>query len=130
MAALGCFISRLGERALPFFKIMKQSDTFKWTPEAAAAFEDLKKYLTSPPVKVVPRPLEHLLIYLAATPQTASAALVVEREELIPAKESTASPSPKPPDEGKAPSALTKAALPDKENHSIISREPPRGGGV
>jgi hypothetical protein len=54
MAALGHFISRLGERALPFFKIMKHSSTFKWTPEALAAFEDLKRYLTSPPILVAP----------------------------------------------------------------------------
>ena len=49
MASLGRFISKFGERALPFFKIMKRSDPFKWTPEVAKAFEDLKKYLASPP---------------------------------------------------------------------------------
>ena len=42
MAALGRFISLFGNKALPFFKIMKQSGYFKWTPEAAAAFEGLK----------------------------------------------------------------------------------------
>ena len=35
MASLGRFISKFGERALPFFKIMKRSGPFKWTPEAA-----------------------------------------------------------------------------------------------
>ena len=54
LAALGRVISRLGERALPFFKIMKRSSSFNWTPEAAAAFEDLKRYLTSPPILVAP----------------------------------------------------------------------------
>jgi hypothetical protein len=34
MAALGCFISKLGEKCLPFFKILKKSDKFKWTDEA------------------------------------------------------------------------------------------------
>ena len=34
MASLGRFISKFGESALPFFKIMKRSGTFKWTPEA------------------------------------------------------------------------------------------------
>ena len=62
MAALGRFISRLGERALPFFVIMKRSGTFKWTPEAAAAFEDLKRYLASPPIMVSPQPHEPLLL--------------------------------------------------------------------
>src|SRR5664279_5137147 len=60
MAALGRFISKLGERALPFFKIMKRSGTFKWTPEAATTFDDLKRYLESPPVMVAPRTREPL----------------------------------------------------------------------
>jgi hypothetical protein len=68
MASLGRFISKFGERALPFFKIMKKSGTFKWTPEADKAFEDLKKYLASPPIMVAPRPGEHLKLYLSATP--------------------------------------------------------------
>ena len=40
IAALGHFISRLGERALPFFKIMKRTGPFKWTLEADQAFQD------------------------------------------------------------------------------------------
>ena len=52
MAVLGRFISRLGERALPFFKIMKQSGSFEWTPEAAVTFEELKHYLASAPIMV------------------------------------------------------------------------------
>ena len=45
------------------------------------AFQDLKKYLTSPPVMVAPRPQEPLVLYLAATPYSTSAALVAVREE-------------------------------------------------
>ena len=48
VTALGCFISKLGEHSLPFFKIMKKKGPFEWTPEADRAFQDLKKYLTSP----------------------------------------------------------------------------------
>ena len=66
MAPLERFISRLGERALPFFKIMKRTGTFEWTPEANAAFEELKHYLASPPIMVAPRTHEPLLLYLAA----------------------------------------------------------------
>ena len=68
VAALGRFISRLGERALPFFKIMKHTGTFEWTPEADTAFEELKRYLASPPIMVAPRTHEPLVLYLAATP--------------------------------------------------------------
>ena len=78
---LGRFSSKLGERALQFFKLMKKKGSFEWTPEADAVFEDLKRYLTSPLVMVAPRPLEPLVLYLATTPQSASAALVAVREE-------------------------------------------------
>ena len=58
VTALGRFISKLGERALPFFKLMKKKGPFEWTEEADKAFQDLKKYLTSPPVMVAPCPQE------------------------------------------------------------------------
>ena len=54
---------------------------FEWTEEADKAFQDLKRYLTSPLVMVAPRPQEPLVLYLAATPYSASAALVAVREE-------------------------------------------------
>ena len=81
VTSLGRFISKLGERALPFFKLMKRKGPFKWTPEADATFEDLKRYLTSPLVMVALRPLEPLVLYLAATPHSASVALVAVRKE-------------------------------------------------
>jgi hypothetical protein len=34
MAALNRFISKLGERGLPFFKLLKHQEKFVWTPEA------------------------------------------------------------------------------------------------
>jgi len=42
MVALNRFISRLAERGLPFFKLLKGQEKFKWTEEANAALEDLK----------------------------------------------------------------------------------------
>src|SRR4051812_23971074 len=60
---------------------MKRKGPFEWSKEADKAFQDLKRYLTSPPVMVAPRPTEPLLLYLAATPYSASAALVAVREE-------------------------------------------------
>jgi hypothetical protein len=80
MAAIGCFIPRSGEKALPFFKLMKHTRKFKWTPEADKAFSELKRYLTSPPIIVAPRPREPLLLYIAATPRTASIGLVAKRD--------------------------------------------------
>ena len=94
MTALGRFISKLGERALPFFKLMKKKGSFEWTPEADWAFQDLKKYLTSPPVMVAPRPREPLVLYLAATPYTTSAALVVAERSARPRPPSHSRPRP------------------------------------
>ena len=52
----------------------------EWTPEAEAALQDLKKYLSSTPILVAPKPQEPLLLYLATTNQVVSAALVAQRE--------------------------------------------------
>src|SRR5438132_6750273 len=38
MAALSRFVSHLGERAMPFYKLLKKQDKFRWTPEAQRAF--------------------------------------------------------------------------------------------
>jgi hypothetical protein len=42
LASLSRFISRLAERALPFFKILRKSGPFAWTEEAEQAFQELK----------------------------------------------------------------------------------------
>nr|ABB47110.1 retrotransposon protein, putative, Ty3-gypsy subclass [Oryza sativa Japonica Group] len=81
MAALSRFVSRLGERGMPFFKLLKKTDNFQWGPEAQKAFEDFKKLLTTPPVLASPHPQEPLLLYVSATSQVVSRVLVVEREE-------------------------------------------------
>ena len=46
VAAMSQFISKFTERALPFFKILKKAGPMEWTPEAEAALQDLKKYLS------------------------------------------------------------------------------------
>jgi hypothetical protein len=81
MAALGCFISKLGEKGMPFFKLLKKSDKFKWTNEADQELEELKTFLTTPPVMVPPTPKETLLLYISASTQVVSATLVAKRPE-------------------------------------------------
>jgi hypothetical protein len=57
---------------------MKKSDKkFKWTEEADVVFSQLKKVLSTPPVLVVPKEREPLLLYIAATHQVVSMVLVV-----------------------------------------------------
>src|SRR5664279_715810 len=50
LAALSRLIAKLGERALPFYKLLKKSDKFEWTPKAKTAFPDLKRALSTKPV--------------------------------------------------------------------------------
>ena len=67
VAALSRFISKSVECAFPFFKVLKKAGPVKWTPEAEAALQDLKRYLSSTPILVVPKPQESLLLYIAVT---------------------------------------------------------------
>jgi hypothetical protein len=81
MAALNRFISKLGERGLPFFKLLKHQEKFVWTPEADQALAQLKDFLSKPPVLTTPHKKEQLLLYLAATTHMVSTAIDVERQE-------------------------------------------------
>ena len=80
VAALSRFISRLGEKAIPLYKLLKKTD-FLWNQEADAAFEALKKQLPEAPILAAPGPKEPILLYVAAGPQAVSAVVVVERKE-------------------------------------------------
>jgi hypothetical protein len=81
MAALNRFISKRGERGLPFFKLLKHQEKFVWTPEADQAVAQLKDFLSKPPVLTTPRKAEQLLLYLAATTHVVSTAIIIERQE-------------------------------------------------
>jgi dsDNA-binding SOS-regulon protein len=81
MAALGRFISKLGEKGLTFFKMLKKSNMFKWMDEADQALEELKTFLTTSPVMVPPAPKDTLLLYISTSTQVVSAVLVAERPE-------------------------------------------------
>ena len=48
IAALNRFVSRAMDKCLPFFRALKKF--FKWTAECQQAFEELKAYLSSPPL--------------------------------------------------------------------------------
>jgi hypothetical protein len=78
LAALSRFISKLGEKALPFYRLLRKTDKFTWTEEAHAAFNDLKHHLSMSPVLLTPREKEPMLLYIAATNQVVSSALVVK----------------------------------------------------
>jgi hypothetical protein len=79
MAALGSFISKLGEKGLPFFKLLKKSERFEWKDEADQAIKELKTFLMTPLIMVAPAPKETLLLYISTSTQVVSTVLVAKR---------------------------------------------------
>ena len=75
---LSRFISRLGERGLPLYRLLKKADDFEWTPEAQEALDTVKQLLTKAPILVPLTNGEPLLLYIVATTQVVSTTLVVE----------------------------------------------------
>jgi hypothetical protein len=56
MAALSRFISKLGERGMSFYRLLRKADGFQWNDQAAATFVELKQYLKSLPTLLPPPP--------------------------------------------------------------------------
>jgi ribonuclease HI len=82
LAALSRFISRLGEKGLPLYRLLKKHERFSWTAaEAQEALDKLKVSLTHAPILTPPQDGEPLYLYVAATTQVVSAVIVVERTE-------------------------------------------------
>src|SRR4051812_28408463 len=77
IAALSRFIIRMGEKAMPFYQLLRKAYKFEWTPEADDAFEDLKRLLSTSPVLVTPKEREPLLMYIAATHQVVISTVLV-----------------------------------------------------
>jgi hypothetical protein len=81
LASLNRFISRSAERNLPFFEVLKSAEVFQWGPVQQRAFEELKQYLIDLTTLTPPTPGAPLLLYVAASHSTVSAALVQEKLE-------------------------------------------------
>ena len=65
MAALNQFISRSTDRCRPFFLLLHKWKEFKWTDECIVAFQQLKQYLSRPPIMSSPVVDEVLFAYIA-----------------------------------------------------------------
>jgi hypothetical protein len=79
LAALSRFISKLAERVLPFFKLLRKFGSFSWNEDAEQAFQELKQHLVSLPILVAPEPGEPLYLYIAVAAEAVSMVLVIER---------------------------------------------------
>jgi hypothetical protein len=79
LAALSRFISRLGAKGLPLYRLLKKHEHFFWTAEAQEALDKLKAMLAHAPILMPPQDGEPLYLYVAATTQVVSAVIMVER---------------------------------------------------
>ena len=75
-AALNQFISRSADRCRPFFLFMNKWKGFEWTEECALAFQQLKQYLSRPPIISSLKMDEFLFPYIAVAPHAVSLVLI------------------------------------------------------
>ena len=54
MAALNRLITRSAERCRPFFLLLHKWKEFQWSEECVTAFQELKRYLSHPPIMSSP----------------------------------------------------------------------------
>ena len=75
-AALNWFISRSADRCRPFFLLMNKWKDFEWIEECAPAFQQLKEYLSHPPIMSGPEIDEVLFAYIDVAPHVVSLVLI------------------------------------------------------
>ena len=80
IVALRRFVSKASDKCQPFFQVLKKA--FQWDAHYEGAFIVLKTYLSSPPIMVSPSKGELLILYLAVSDFSTSAALVKEHDRV------------------------------------------------
>ena len=74
VATLNKFVFKATNKCLPSFKILRKA--FEWTNKCQKAFEELKAYLSSPPLLSPSKPGEEFSLYLAMSPIVVSFTLI------------------------------------------------------
>ncbi|GKV13259.1 hypothetical protein SLEP1_g24299 [Rubroshorea leprosula] len=91
VAALHRFISKSTDRCFLFFKILRSTTQkgetekprkFEWTPECQTSFEELKAYLSSPPLLTKAEEGDTLYLYLGISDTALSSVLIRETAQL------------------------------------------------
>ena len=67
LALLSRFLSRLGEKAIPLYQLMKKTEKFTWTPQTNEAFQELKCMMSTAPILAGSIEKEPMMLYIAAT---------------------------------------------------------------
>ena len=80
VATLNRFVSRVTDKYLPFFKVLKKA--FQYTDECEEALMKLKEYLMQPPLLSPLVTGEKLQLYLAVSNTAVSSTLIKEEEDM------------------------------------------------
>ena len=76
MTALNWFIFRSTDRCRPFFLLMSKWKGFEWTEECAQAFQQLKEYLSHPPIMSSLETDEVIFAYITVASHAVSLVLI------------------------------------------------------
>ena len=78
IAALNRFISKLANRCRPFYLLINKWKEFEWSKECTTTFQQLKEYLSRPPIMSNPVADEVLYAYIAVAPHVVRLVLIRE----------------------------------------------------
>nr|XP_051211175.1 uncharacterized protein LOC127328628 [Lolium perenne] len=81
LAYIRRFISNLSGRIQPFSSLMKKGAPFVWDEACQRGFDDINRYLLSPPVLAAPVKGRPLILYIAAQPASIGALLAQHNDE-------------------------------------------------
>ncbi|PKU75427.1 putative mitochondrial protein [Dendrobium catenatum] len=81
LAYIRRFISNLYGRCQPFSVLAKKDTKFVWDEKCQNAFDDIKQYLSNPPVLAAPVPGKPLILYTAALDESLGALLAQVNDE-------------------------------------------------
>ena len=81
--ALNRYISRASDKCKPFFQLLRKGSKFQWRPDCDQALQELKRYLSSPPLLSTPTYGEALYLYLAVSDHAVSSVLIRENKGLL-----------------------------------------------
>ena len=75
-AALNRFISQQADRCRPFSQLLNKWKGFEWIEECVLAFQQLKEYLSRPPIMSRPEVDEVLFVYITVASHVVSLVLI------------------------------------------------------
>ncbi|CAA7028269.1 unnamed protein product [Microthlaspi erraticum] len=80
IAALTTFISRLTDKCLPFYELLRRNQMFEWDARSEESFKELKQYLSTPQVLSKHEQGKAHYLYISVSSSAVSRVLVKENQ--------------------------------------------------